>query len=166
MYLSTCTPHSFGQDTILAIHSSSCAAKSLCGISVPQDGHFTIRYGQLIRCWASSHWYARRMQPLSLNLHSTAFMSHTGRWLAREDTGPVQQHPPGWVSVDVHLNILLPMASSTARFLTSSPLRLLLSTGQQVLFTCHSVMHSLQNEWSSWQVTGWLKTPQLKKKGS
>ena len=159
LYLSTCIPHSFGQATNLKTHCSSWPGKSLYGISIAQERHFTVLLGQIRRCPASSRWYVRLTHPLPLNLHSTMFMSQWGRWLPSIAVGPVHLHPPGRDTDDGHFINLLLIAPSTARFLTNDPFRLDRSTGQWALNTCHCVIHSLQKECPSWQVTGWLKTP-------
>ena len=161
MYLATSTPQSFGQDTSLPMHSSSWADRSLCGMSWAQDRQLTVLWGQTRRCWAISRWYARKIQPLTLNLHSTTFISQEGRCCSTADAKPVQLHPPGRETVDGHFISFRPIEPSTARFLTNGRSRVDLSTGQWVLTRCHCVMQSLQNEWPSWQVMGCLKTPWL-----
>ena len=98
---------------------------------------------------------------LTLNLHSTTFISQEGRCCSTADAKPVQLHPPGRETVDGHFISFRPIEPSTARFLTNGRSRVDLSTGQWVLTRCHCVMQSLQNEWPSWQVMGCLKTPWL-----
>ena len=103
----------------------------------------------------------RKKKPLTLNLHSTTFISQEGRCCSTADAKPVQLHPPGRETVDGHFISFRPIEPSTARFLTNGRSRVDLSTGQWVLTRCHCVMQSLQNEWPSWQVMGCLKTPWL-----
>ena len=102
-----------------------------------------------------------KKKPLTLNLHSTTFISQEGRCCSTADAKPVQLHPPGRETVDGHFISFRPIEPSTARFLTNGRSRVDLSTGQWVLTRCHCVMQSLQNEWPSWQVMGCLKTPWL-----
>ena len=161
MYLATSTPQSFGQDASLPMHSSSWADSPLCGMSRAQDRQLTVLCGQTRRCWAISRWYARKIQPLTLNLHSTTFILQEGRCCSTADAKPVQLHPPGRETVDEHFISFRPIEPSTARFLTNGRSRVDLSTGQWVLTHCHCVMQSLQNEWPSRQVMRCLKTPWL-----
>ena len=108
-----------------------------------------------------SHADMPEKKPLTLNLHSTTFISQEGRCCSTADAKPVQLHPPGRETVDGHFISFRPIEPSTARFLTNGRSRVDLSTGQWVLTRCHCVMQSLQNEWPSWQVMGCLKTPWL-----
>ena len=130
-------------------------------MSRAQERQLTVLCGQTRRCWAISRWYARKIQPLTLNLHSTTFILQEGRCCSTADAKPVQLHPPGRETVDEHFISFRPIEPSTARFLTNGRSRVDLSTGQWVLTRCHCVMQSLQNEWPSWQVMGCLKTPWL-----